>query len=174
MFASAFSRSLAGSALLVPLLLSAQPASAQRVSADIRIGGGPVAGHIRIGPDRRYGYRDLRPRLVRVEVLRDRDYRRNSSWFKKFRKDARVYVVYYDRSRDFYYDRFRPGLVDVHVYQRGGRFYRWDNPRFDRWVRDRWDDDRWDDRWDGRDNDRRNDRYDDRRENRRDRRRGGQ
>jgi hypothetical protein len=77
--------------------------------------------------------------------------------------------VFYDRDRNFYYDRFRPGLVRVNVYERGGRFYRWDDDRFDRWVGDRWNDDRrWDDRYDGDDRyDRRNDRYD-----RRDDRRG--
>ena len=39
------SRSLfVGTALLAPMLLATQPADAQRVDADIRIGGGPVSG----------------------------------------------------------------------------------------------------------------------------------
>lgn len=162
-----FSRVLASSALLLPLL-TAEPASAQRVSADIRIGGGPIAGHIRINSDR-FRYRE-RPRFVRVEVLRGRDYYRRSGWFRSFRRDARVIVVFYDRDRDSYYDRFRPGLIRTNVYERGGRYYRWDDDRFDRWVGDRWNDDRrWDDRYDGDDrNDRRDDRYD-RRDDRRDR-----
>jgi hypothetical protein len=159
-----FSRVFASSALLLPLLFTAEPASAQRISADIRIGGGPIAGHIRIGD--RYSYRE-RPRVVRVEVLRGRDYYRRSGWFRSFRRDARVIVIFYDRDRDFYYDRFRPGLVRINVYERGGRFYRWDDDRFDRWVGDRWNDDRWDDRYDG--YDRRDDRYD-RRDDRYDRR----
>ena len=169
-----FSRVFASSALLLPLLFTAEPASAQRVSADIRIGGGPIAGHIRIGD---YGYR-ARPRFVRVEVLRGRDYYRNPGWFRSFRREARIIVVYYDRDRDFYYDRFRPGLIRVNVYERGDHFYRWDDDRFDRWVGDRWNDDRWDNRYDGYDrrddrydrrDDRRDDRYD-RRDDRRDRR----
>ena len=172
-----FSRVFASSALLLPLL-TAEPASAQRVSADIRIGGGPIAGHIRIGPDRRYRER---PRFVRVEVLRGRDYYRRPSWFRSFRNEARIIVVFYDRGRDYYYDRFRPGLMRVNVYERGGRFYRWDDDRFDRWVGDRWNNNRWDDRYDGYDRrddryDRRDDRFDrrddryDRRDDRRDRR----
>ncbi len=159
------SRFFAGSALLVPLLFLAQPASAQRVSADIRIGGGPIAGHIRIGPD----YRAHRvARDVRVEVLRSRDYYQRADWLRQFRRDARVFVLYYDRDRDFYSDRFRPGLIEVQVFERGGHFYRWDNSRFDRWVRDRWSDGRWDDRFDDRRDNRRNDRSADRRNDRRD------
>ena len=174
------SRVFASSALLLPLLFTAEPASAQRISADIRIGGGPIAGHIRIGPDR-YGYRD-RPRFVRVEVLRARDYYRNSRWLREFRREARMRAVYFDRDRDFYYDRGRPGLIQINVFEREGRFYRWDDERFDRWVCDRWNDDRWDDRYDGYDRydrgdgrwndryDRRNDRRDDRYDRRDDRR----
>ncbi len=88
-------------------------------------------------------------------------------------------MIYYDRDRDFYYDRFRPGLIEVQVFERGGQFYRWDNPGFDRWVRDRWNDNRWGDRyddrrWNGRYDDRRDDRYDNRRDNdARDDRHGG-
>jgi hypothetical protein len=157
-----FTRVLAGSVLLVPLLLTAQPAAAQRVSADIRIGGGPIAGHIRIGPDRYYGRRDYRPRIVRVEVLRARDYYRRPGWLKQFRRNARIFVIYYDRDRDFYYDRYARGLVEVSVFQREGHFYRWDDPRFDRWVRDRWDNDRFDDRYDDRRRSDNRDRWDDR------------
>jgi hypothetical protein len=124
------SRVITGSALLIPMLLSAPPASAQRVSADVRIWGGPVAGHIRIGPDRYpYRYRDYRPRIVRVEVLRVRDYRHPPGWFREFRRTARVYIVYRDRDRDLYYDRYRPGLVECEVYERDGRFYRWESDR---------------------------------------------
>lgn len=161
-----FSRFLAGSALLVPVLFSASPAQAQRVRADIRIGGGPIAGHIQIGPDY-YRGRAPRARVVRVEVLRSRDFYRRADWLRQFRRDSKVFVIYYDRDRDFYYDRFRPGLIEVQVFERGGQFYRWDNSGFDRWVRDRWNDDRWNDRYD----DRRDDRYDNRRDDRRDDRR---
>jgi hypothetical protein len=128
------SRVITGSGLLIPMLLAAPAASAQRVSADVRIWGGPVAGHIRIGPDRyqpRYRdyYRDYRPRIVRVEVLRVRDFRRHPGWFREFRRTARVYIIYRDPDRDFYYDRYRPGLVECEVYERDGRFYRWEDDR---------------------------------------------
>ena len=143
----------AGLALLVPLLLSAQPADAQRVRADIRIGGGPLSGHIHIGPDR--DYRDYRPRRLRVEYLRWRDYSHRRDWVRQFHRDARVVVIYYDRRDGFYYDRFRPGLYEIRVFERKGRFYRWDDDGFYR--RGRFDG-RSDDRYEGRD--RRGDRED--------------
>jgi hypothetical protein len=174
------------SALLLPLL-SATPAAAQRVEADIRIGGGPVSGRVIIG-DRR-GYDRYRPRHVgRVEWIRVRDRGFHHGWFKKFRREARIIVVYYDRRDDRYYDHDRGGWDRVRLYQHGGRYYRIDDDNFydrydDRdWRRDgryddRWEgrrDDRRDDRWDGRDDrrdDRRDGRRDDRRNDRRDDRR---
>jgi len=169
------------SAFLLPLL-TATPAAAQRVEADIRIGGGPVSGRVIIGDRDRYDYR-YRPRHVgRVEWIRVRDRGFNHGWFKKFRRDARVIVVYYDRRGDGYYDHHRRGWDRVRLYERGGRYYRIDDDDFydrydDReWRRDgRYDDDRWDDRddrRDGRRNDRRDGRRDDR-DDRRDDRRGG-
>jgi hypothetical protein len=75
-------------------------------------------------------------------------------------------VVYYDRHQHVYFDRYRPGLMEVDVYYGGGRYYRdyayarrvrggYDD-RYDRyrdhdWDRDRdgyrhrGDDDDWDD-----------------------------
>ena len=172
------------SAFLLPLL-TATPAAAQRVEADIRIGGGPVSGRVIIGDRDRYDYR-YRPRHVgRVEWIRVRDRGFNHGWFKKFRREARVIVVYYDRRGDGYYDHYRRGWDRVRLYERGGRFYRIDDDDFydrydDReWRRDgryddRWDDryDRRDDRWDDRRDDRRDDRYG-RRDDRRGGRRGG-
>jgi hypothetical protein len=147
------------SAVLLPLL-AARPAQAQRVSADIIIGGGPIAGRIHINDGDRYR---PRPRIIRrVEWIRARDFRRND-WFRKSRRDMRVVVVYYDNRDDCYYeDRYRPGLQEIRVYERDGRYYRLEDDRFDdRYGRD---DRRYDDRY-GRD-DRR---YDDRsgRDNRR-------
>ncbi|MGQ0704117.1 MAG: hypothetical protein ACT4PM_13375 [Gemmatimonadales bacterium] len=160
---------LSGSTLLVPMLLATQPADAQRVRADIRIGGGPISGRVVIG-DRYRDYYRPRPRAFRVEVLRWRDHVHHRNWLRKFRRDSRVIVVYHDY-RGGYYDRFRPGLVECRVYERGGRYYRWDNDRFDRWVYsgrfdddyDSWDDrhDRWHDENDRYDrDDRYRDRYD--------------
>lgn len=148
-----------GSAVLLPLL-AATPAQAQRVSADIIIGGGPVAGRITINDRNRYRPRPIR----RVEWVRVRDHRRDS-WFRKMRQHARVMVVYYDRRDDcYYYDRFAPGLDEIRVYEEDGRYYRLDDDRYyddryDRYDRDdRYDDRRYDDR-----------RYDDRRYDSKDR-----
>lgn len=155
------------SALLLSLL-SAGSVDAQRVSADIRIGGrGPISGHVRIG-DRddywrrdRYGRDDWRrdygrARRIKVEIFRRRDHGRHNGWYKQFRRSARVIVVYYDRRDDCYYDRrFHPGLQEISVYERDGHFYRdVDDDYFDR-DRDRGRDG-WDDRdrregWDERD-----------------------
>ena len=151
-----------GSALAFSLL-SVDTANAQRVQADIRIGGhGPISGHIRIGGRDRWDYRrDYRPRKVRVEVYRRFDRGRHHGWFNKWRRNARTVVVYYDRGDDCYYDRFRPGLREYRVYERDGRYVRWedDNRYDDRYGRGRYDD------YYGRDRDERyDDRYDDRRD----------
>ncbi|HEV8599776.1 MAG TPA: hypothetical protein VGQ69_10480, partial [Gemmatimonadales bacterium] len=88
-----------GSAMVFSLL-SAGSASAQRVSADIRIGGrGPVSGHVIIGSRDRYDYRrdyGYRPRQLRVEVVRGRrDRGWHQGWFRQFRQQPRVVIVYY-------------------------------------------------------------------------------
>jgi hypothetical protein len=162
-----------GSAVLFSLF-SAGSASAQRVSADIRIGGrGPVSGHVRIDSrdrnrDRYYRDYGYRPRQVRVEVFLRNDRGRHLGWYRQLQRQGRLVVVYYDRDEDCYYDRrFYPGLREIRVYERDGRYYRWDDDRYDDRYNDRYDDryDRrdgrdgrdgrdWDDR-DGRDRDNR-------------------
>ncbi len=147
-----------GSAVLFSLL-SAGSASAQRVSADIRIGGrGPVSGHVRIESrdryrdryNRDYGYR---PRQIRVEVFRRNDRGRHLGWYRQLQRRGRMAVVYYDRDDDCYYDRrFYPGLQEIRVYERDGRYYRPDD--------DRGYDDRYDDRYDRRSDGRSDGRYD--------------
>jgi hypothetical protein len=149
------------SALLFPLF-SIAPLQAQRVNADIRIGGGPVSGRIVIDDRGRDRYRS-RPRPIgRIEWIRARDYRRND-WFRNFRRDARVIVIFYDRRDDRYYrDRFDRGLEEIRVFERDGRYYRLENDGRD------YDDRRYDDRRhndrdrDGRDRDGRDDRWNDR------------
>lgn len=140
-----------------------QSSSAQRVSADIHIGTGPVDGIIRIGdrPDYRvYG----RPRRMIVE-------RRHGRWNSRHYRNAQFVVVFYDRGRDLYFDRYDQGLEEVRVFQDGGRYYRYDSydgyDRYDRYDGyDRYDrGDRWgrnDRDWDrDRDRDRHDrDRYD--------------
>jgi hypothetical protein len=158
-----------GSAVLFSLF-SAGSASAQRVSADIRIGGrGPISGHVRIESRDHYRdrfYRDYgyRPRQIRVEVFRRNDRGRHEGWFRQFQRKARVVVVYYDRRDDCYYDRrFYPGLEEIRAYEEDGRYYRddyddrYDDRRYDdrRYDDRRYDDRRYDDRrYDGRDDSR--------------------
>lgn len=107
--------SLLGLGLMLPLI-TAKPAQAQRVSADIIIGGGPVAGRVTIGD---------RPRPLRgVEWVRARDYRRDD-WWRSFQRGSRIIVVYWDRNDDYYYmDRFRPDLLEIRLFERDGRYYR--------------------------------------------------
>jgi hypothetical protein len=159
-----------GSAVLLSLF-SAGSASAQRVSADIRIGGrGPISGRVRIESrdryrdrySRDYGYR---PRQVRVEVIHrsDRRFDRGGRFYdwNRFSRNARVVVVYYDREDDCYYDReFYPGLQEIRVLEDDGQFYRFDDGYngYNRGSNNRgYDDRRYDDRrydnrgYDGRD-----------------------
>ncbi len=173
-------------------MAGASQAGAQQVSADIRIGTGPVSGRVILGDDpyilRRRHDRDVyivQPRVIVVERIRPRGNGWHRGWYKQFRRDARLVVIYYDRRSDRFYDRGRPGYRQIEVWERGGRFYRFDDDRDDRDYRrdgyddrweDRWDDrrdDRWDDRrddrWDGRRDDRRDDRRNDRRDDRRQR-----
>ncbi len=151
-------------ALMVGLvgLGAAQSGSAQRVSADIHIGSGPVGATIRVGdrPDHRiYG----RPRRAYAEVVRPVRVvvERRHGWNPKRHRNGRIVAVFYDRDCDLYFDRYSRGLEEVRVYQDDRRFYRYDD--FDRYDRDqrrgndrgRRDRDRYD-----RDRDDRNDRND--------------
>jgi hypothetical protein len=110
------------------LTLMATPLVAQRVSADVVVRSGPVAGHV-IVTDRNpsYGYRrvivdrDAPARVIVVERLR---HGRGKRW-RQWEHGYRVVTVYYARGR--YYDRLDrhyPGLEEVVVYERNGRFYR--------------------------------------------------
>lgn len=151
------------SAILLPLF-SAAPAQAQRVNADIIIGGGPVSGRITIGDRGRY---ERRPRAIRrIEWVRVRHDNRRDDRYRKFRNDHRVVIVYYDRRDDRYYlDRFHPGLVEIRVYERGGNYYRLEDDRDYGRYAERYDDRGYDDRRsdDRRRDDRRGERRDDRR-----------
>lgn len=158
-----------GSALLLPLF-SAVPASAQRVRADIIVGGGPVAGRVLIGD--RGGY-DRPRRIGGFEWIRANDYDRDD-WWRSFERDSRIVVVYWDPDEDAYYlDDFRSGLVEVRMYECDGRFYRLEENRYGGRIYDRYDprwnvrldyrnNGRFNGRYDGRYNDRYNERYDDR------------
>jgi hypothetical protein len=123
-------------------MLDVAPAEAQRVSADIHIGGrGPVAGTIHIGdryerwdrrvvrrgPYRRAAVvrRDF-PRRILVETFPGKSYRRNL-------RRAQIVTAYYDRDCGLFFDRPFRGLREVQVYRYNGRYY----PMNDRLDRDR-------------------------------------
>jgi hypothetical protein len=116
-----------GTAMLLPLL-AVKPAEAQRVRADIRIGGGPIGGRVILGD--RDGYRG-RPRLLRgISWIRADLYRRND-WWNDFERGSRIVVVYYDPDDDVYYlDRFAPDLIELSLYERDGRYYRLDDDAY--------------------------------------------
>lgn len=147
-----------GLGLLLPLA-SATPADAQRVRADIIIGGGPVAGRVIIGNRGRDGYYG-RPRPIRgVEWVRARDYRRDD-WWRRFQRESRLVVVFWDRDDDRYYlDRFRSNLLEIRIYEQGGRYYRLEDDGYGRRYDDRYDN-RSDGRYDGPYYDRSYGRYD--------------
>jgi hypothetical protein len=86
------------------LLLAARPVPAQMVQAGVVIRSGPVSGHVIVGePAPVVVYREPARRVVVVD-----------------RYAPRVIVVESLRG---------PGLRRVEVYERGGRFYRWDDNR---------------------------------------------
>ena len=157
---------LLASSLLFGSLFTAGKSEAQQVSADIRIHSGPVAGRVIVVPerrvyverirfdrrfDRRWAY-DKHQRKEWERWRRDYDHWRND-WHRRLGRNYRVIVVYYDRRDDCFYDRFRPGLEEISVYEQDGRLYRLDDDE------SYYDQDRWD-RGDRYDRDDRYDRYD--------------
>jgi hypothetical protein len=156
---------LAVGSLALALTFAARPAYAQHVSADILIGGGPLAGHVIVG-DRYYppAYapvvvypqprrvlildRHPPPRVVMVERMH-----RGRGWWKHH--EFRPVVLYYDPYRDSYFDHYSrdyQGLREVTAYESDGRYYR-DGPEsgrgYERWndqgtsrSHERWDEDR--------------------------------
>ena len=117
-----------------------QSSIAQRVSADIRIGSGPVAGTIRIG-DRPYSRVYGRPRRAYGEVAYPTgvSVERRHGWNQRNRRNSQLVIVYYDRDCDLYFDRYSRGLEEVRVFQDGGRYFRYDDSdrddRGERWGR---------------------------------------
>jgi hypothetical protein len=131
--------SILAGAVLVGLALIGSPLQGQRVSAEVGIHAGPVAGRVTLGDGystyhrrpivvrrasrivvvERYG-----PRVIVVERFRHRP-------SKHWKRGYRAVIVYYFEGR--YYDRFNPyhpGARKIVVYERGGRFYRdWEDGR---------------------------------------------
>ncbi len=133
--------------LVLATSLIVQPAEAQRVSADIIVGSGPVSGRVILGRPavRHYPRRAVvvdryvpRRYVVQRHVVR-RSRGRGHAWghFKGLRQERgyRAVRVYWDDRHDSYYDRPAHGLREITIYERDGRYYRdWDGDR------DRWDD----------------------------------
>lgn len=118
--------------LALALLLTVPGAlAAQRVSADIIIGHGPIAGRVILGDPYPYHSRtivEVRPhhgyRTVYREVVVMHRWR-GHDWYR--RHGYRPVRVWYDADYQRYYerhDRNHPGLRAVVVYERGGRYYR--------------------------------------------------
>jgi hypothetical protein len=140
---------------LALLLVLPGPLAAQRVSADIIIGHGPIAGRVILGDPFPYHshtivevrpYPRYRPEYREVVVVHRS---RGHDWYR--RHGYRTVRVWYDADRGRYYqhhDRNQAGLRAVVVYERGGRYY--SDDRYEGGGRDRRSDrhgDRDDDRW---------------------------
>jgi hypothetical protein len=128
---------LAGS-WLAGLALLATPLQAQRVSAEVVLRSGPVAGHVvvedreptyrqreiyRREPARRMVAQRYQPRVIVVERF---DPRHGKHWNRgrHLGQGYRLVTVYYMDGR--YYDRYDPhysNAREVVVYERDGRFY---------------------------------------------------
>ena len=114
----------AGALTLFPLRAEAQ------IRGTIIIGGYPVGGVIRIGePAPRYPRRVVviereAPRVVVVERWKGHRHNRHCR-----HEQRQGHVIYYDRRDHVYYDRFRPGLAELDVYEHDGRYYRPDRDR---------------------------------------------
>lgn len=144
----------------IPLLLAmgtlaTLPASSEaQVSGTVVIGTGPIGGIIRIGePAWR---RDVvvverrAPRVIVVERVHRKTHRRHPVWGYRDRGRYDRVIVFYDRRRDRFYDRYRPGLIEIEVIGYRGKYYLLEDDRYHRRDRDRRYDDRWDDDYRGR------------------------
>lgn len=112
--------------LVAGLALMTAPLHAQRVSADVAVRGGPVAGRVTVDrgyssyrpPVRRVVVRRHAPRVVRVEHFR---HGRGKHWKRHGYREVVVYYIdgrYYDQAG---WDHQRGH--EVVVYERDGRFY---------------------------------------------------
>jgi hypothetical protein len=117
---------LAGSVLAASLtaLAFTTPVQAQLVSADVIVRSGPVRGHVVVDDGySTYERRRVYEQPTRVVVVeRVRGHGRFHNWKRHGYRQVRVYYVegrYYDR-----YDRHRPGMREVVVYERDGHYYR--------------------------------------------------
>lgn len=118
--------------LTAAVLLGAMPrATEAQVSGAIVIGGWPVGGIITIGAPHRFPVPARRVVFVerfrpdRVIVVERWYPSRHERRFDPHRYHRRV--IWYDGHGGRYYDRARPGLRRIDVYERDGRYYRRDD-----------------------------------------------
>lgn len=116
---------------LIAALSLATPLRGQQVAARVIVRSGPVAGHVVVRDGystyRRPVARRVPARVIVVERVAARHHR-NAHW--RGNKYRRVTLWYYDGR---YYDRYVrgwPGMREVIVYERDGRYYRdWNDDR---------------------------------------------
>jgi hypothetical protein len=116
---------IAGS--LIAALSLAAPLHGQQVAADVVIRTGPVAGHVVVNGYSTYRrpvvvYRRAPARVIVVERI---SHRQRGHGRDGWKRGYRAVTLWYGGGR--YYDRYvreYPGLREVVVYERGGRFYR--------------------------------------------------
>ena len=111
------------SLVLLGALALPSTAHAQRVIADISIHDGPVTGRVIVGHPPVYRDRAVvvvgHPRWRPVRVYRTH---RAHDWYRT--RGYRNARIWYDPHRDYYYDEYHRGLIEISVYQHGGRYYR--------------------------------------------------
>lgn len=110
-------------AALVLAVVSAAPAAAQRVDADVVVRSGPVYGHVEVGrpPERRVVVVDrYAPRVIVVERWHG-----HGRWNREWRRDGFHQIRVWYRDGRYYDRRFdgRGEIREVVVYERGGHYY---------------------------------------------------
>lgn len=118
---------------LILALLALLPGTlpAQQIVADISLGHGPITGRVIVGdpyPHYHHSVIVVRPGypyrpVYRAVVVRERY--RGHGWYRHH--GYRTVRIWYDADRRAYYDRYDrdyPGLREVIVYERDGRYYR--------------------------------------------------
>lgn len=123
-----------GALTIMPTVAKAQ------VSGAIIVSGLPIGGVIQFGGPPPGAYYRARPRVAmygyvpRVIVVERWRGNRHREEFRRMRSRQ----IWYDRYDDRYFDGYRPGLVEVQVYERDGRYYRpYDDDRDERYDRRR-------------------------------------
>ncbi len=123
---------LFSAALVAGLAFLATPAQAQRVSADVVVrigdrypyGTRPIVVPRRVPARRVIVVERYAPRVIIVERVRHPRGHAYGYWKKHGYRPVQIYYDaaygrYYDR-----YDRYHPGLREVTVWERDGRYYR--------------------------------------------------